>query len=62
MYNTKLPDWSTLTSYSRQTTEERRAKAPSYTYDGNLVYAYAKRGQVLLAEVWSNEFPEKSPR
>jgi dehydrogenase/reductase SDR family member 12 len=58
MYNTKLPDWSTLTSYSRQTMEERQAKAPSYTYDGNLVYAYAKRGQVLLAEAWSKEFPE----
>lgn len=27
-------------------------------YDGNLVYAYAKRGQVLLAEVWAKEYPD----
>ena len=37
MYNTKFPSWDIATS--------RRGK-----FDGQLSYAYAKRGQVLLCE------------
>jgi len=44
MYNTKFPDWEVATSLKG-------------TYNGNLVYAYAKRGQVLLAERWAAEHP-----
>jgi len=44
MYNTKFPDWEVATSLKG-------------SYNGNLVYAYAKRGQVLLAERWAVEFP-----
>jgi dehydrogenase/reductase SDR family protein 12 len=44
MYNTKFPDWEVATSLKGN-------------YNGNLVYAYAKRGQVLLAERWATEFP-----
>lgn len=40
MYNTKFPDWDTATS----------SEGASHKYDGNFAYAYAKRGQVLLAE------------
>lgn len=38
MYNTKFPTWEKATSTSSQ------------VYDGQLAYAYAKRGQVLLCE------------
>lgn len=41
MYNSKFPKWSVATSET--------------SYDGNLAYSYAKRGQVLLAERWSKE-------
>lgn len=44
MYNTKFPEWDVATS--------RKGK-----YDGNLVYAYAKRGQVLLMEEWAKMYP-----
>jgi dehydrogenase/reductase SDR family member 12 len=54
MYNTKLPDWSTLTSYSQDSAGRDQS---TFKYDGNLAYAYAKRGQVLLAERWAKEFP-----
>jgi NAD(P)-dependent dehydrogenase (short-subunit alcohol dehydrogenase family) len=46
MYNFKLPSWDVLTSQNE--------KVP---YDGNSAYAFAKRGQVLLAERWATEFP-----
>ena len=44
MYNTKFPTWA-------------EATAESGTYNGNLAYAYAKRGQVLLCERWSALHP-----
>lgn len=50
MYNSKFPDWPTATSGTK-------ARHP---YDGNFSYAYAKRGQVLLAERWAKEMPEIS--
>jgi dehydrogenase/reductase SDR family protein 12 len=46
MYNTKWPDWETATSTG------------TASYSGNLAYAYAKRGQVLLMERWAVEHPE----
>lgn len=39
MYNTKFPDWDTACGLRG--------------YDGQLAYAYMKRGQVLLAECWA---------
>jgi dehydrogenase/reductase SDR family protein 12 len=45
MYNTAFPDWATATS-----TGEAQ-------YSGNLAYAYAKRGQVLLMEKFATEHP-----
>ena len=45
MYNFRLPSWDVLTS-----TGETK-------YDGVFAYAYAKRGQVLLAERWVKEYP-----
>jgi len=44
MYNTRWPAWDIAT-------------AQSGTYNGNLSYAYAKRGQVLLCERWSEICP-----
>jgi len=44
MYNTKFPEWGVAT-------------AEKGTYSGNLAYAYAKRGQVLLCERWSLAHP-----
>jgi len=44
MYNTKWPKWSRATAHEGQ-------------YDGNLAYAYAKRGQVLLCERWAAAYP-----
>lgn len=48
MYNTPFPAWSVATSTSTD---------PSWTYDGQLAYAYAKRGQVLLCERWALQHP-----
>jgi len=45
MYNTKFPDWET-------------ANALKGKYDGQLAYAYMKRGQVLLAENWARAHPD----
>jgi len=45
MYNTKFPDWDT-------------ANALKGKYDGQLAYAYMKRGQVLLAEQWAKAHPD----
>jgi len=44
MYNTKWPEWDMATSEKG-------------TYNGQLAYAYAKRGQVLLCERWSELHP-----
>jgi dehydrogenase/reductase SDR family member 12 len=46
MLTTKFPDWETATN-----TNETK-------YDGTNAYAYAKRGQVLLAEEWAKSIPE----
>jgi len=48
MYNTPFPDWATATSIDGATHE----------YDGQLAYAYAKRGQVLLAEEYTKLYPK----
>ena len=45
MYNTKFPSWNVATS-----------TVADVTYDGQLVYAYAKRGQVLLCEEWATQY------
>eukprot|EP00978_Attheya_sp_CCMP212_P023926 scaffold74257_cov42-Attheya_sp.AAC.3 len=47
MYNSKFPSWPIATSTD-----------PAYKYDGNMAYAYAKRGQLLLSERWGKEHPE----
>ena len=47
-YNTKWPDWEVAASTGAQETK----------YDGNLAYSYAKRGQILLAERLTKQFPE----
>jgi hypothetical protein len=39
MYNTKLPEWDVLTATKKD-----------MKFNGQLAYAYCKRGQVLLAE------------
>mmetsp|Transcript_20295 Transcript_20295/g.24265 ORF Transcript_20295/g.24265 Transcript_20295/m.24265 type:complete len:339 (-) Transcript_20295:243-1259(-) len=46
MYTTKFPSWATAT-----------ATNPKKQYDGQLAYAYAKRGQVLLCERWTKTHP-----
>merc|ERR1712232_1134545 len=46
MYNTAFPDWATAASTGQA------------AYSGNLAYAYAKRGQVLLMEKWAKEHPK----
>jgi dehydrogenase/reductase SDR family protein 12 len=48
MYITPFPDWATATSSGGAT----------HDYDGNLAYAYAKRGQVLLAEEFAKLYPQ----
>merc|ERR1712050_550161 len=48
-YNTAFPSWEVATS----TTSD-----PTWKYDGQLAYAYAKRAQVLLCERWSKSHPE----
>lgn len=44
MYTTNFPSW-----------EEATNTAPGQNYNGNLAYAYAKRGQVILAEEFAKE-------
>lgn len=44
-YNTAFPSWEAATSTGNQ------------KYDGQFAYAYAKRGQILLAERWSKKYP-----
>lgn len=48
MYNTKFPSWKAATS-----TDD------TIKYDGQLQYAIAKRGQVLLCERWAAEYKDK---
>lgn len=47
MYNTKFPSWDIVTGSSS-----------SVKYDGQLAYAYAKRGQVLLCERWAEMYAD----
>ncbi len=47
MYNTKFPSW-----------EEATNTAPDQKYDGVMTYAYAKRGQILLAEEFAKLHPD----
>jgi len=44
MYNVKFPDWD-------------QASGLAGHYNGEFAYAYAKRGQVLLAERWASQHP-----
>eukprot|EP00980_Cylindrotheca_fusiformis_P023822 scaffold11032_cov122-Cylindrotheca_fusiformis.AAC.23 len=46
MYNTKFPSWDIATNESKK------------KYNGQFAYAYAKRGQVLLAEEFTKSIPE----
>ncbi len=46
IYNTKFPQWDIATSESE-----------TVAYDGQFVFAYAKRGQVLLCERWAEQYP-----
>ena len=48
MYNTKFPEWEAASSTGKHQAD----------YNGNLAYAYAKRGQVLLAERLARDFPD----
>mmetsp|Transcript_41547 Transcript_41547/g.45096 ORF Transcript_41547/g.45096 Transcript_41547/m.45096 type:complete len:339 (+) Transcript_41547:96-1112(+) len=48
MYNVPFPDWATATM-----SEDAKAE-----YDGQMAYAYAKRGQVLLAEEYTKLYPD----
>ncbi|KAL7526029.1 hypothetical protein ACHAXR_002448 [Thalassiosira sp. AJA248-18] len=50
MYNSKFPDWEVAGSTGKYEDD----------YSGNLAYTYAKRGQVLLAEKFTKEYPEIS--
>lgn len=47
MYNVKFPEWTIATSTG----------AAAGSYNGQLAYAYAKRGQVLLCEKWAETHP-----
>lgn len=49
LYNTKFPTtWSKFMSTDDYSTKK---------YDGNFVYSYAKRGQLLLSERYTQEYP-----
>mmetsp|Transcript_13525 Transcript_13525/g.28570 ORF Transcript_13525/g.28570 Transcript_13525/m.28570 type:complete len:343 (-) Transcript_13525:6-1034(-) len=50
MYSTKFPEWEVAASSGEHES----------SYNGNFAYAYAKRGQVLLAERFSKDYPEIS--
>ena len=47
MYNTKFPSWDEATN-----------QASNQTYDGVMTYAYAKRGQIILAEEFAKQYPQ----
>eukprot|EP00298_Acanthocystis_sp_HF-20_P002231 c12677_g1_i2.p1 GENE.c12677_g1_i2~~c12677_g1_i2.p1 ORF type:complete len:336 (+),score=157.46 c12677_g1_i2:59-1066(+) len=44
-YNTAFPSWEIATSQVGK-------------YDGQLAYCYAKRGQILLCEKWTEQYPD----
>ena len=44
MLNTKFPSWEVATCLGET------------PFDGQLAYAYAKRGQVLLCEKWAQQY------
>merc|ERR1712087_256372 len=48
MYNRKFPKWEIAAS-----TGEHESG-----YDGNMAYAYAKRGQVLMAKQFTKDYPD----
>lgn len=52
MYNTKWPAWPVAVG-ARDSTEP---------YSGNMAYAYAKRGQVLLARYWAQKWQATGPK
>jgi len=49
MLNVSWPSWDVASSTSLD---------PSQKYNGQLAYAFAKRGQVLLCERWAEEHPK----
>jgi dehydrogenase/reductase SDR family member 12 len=49
MYYTKFPEWDVALS--------RKYSKGGRSYDGQEVYAYSKRGQVLLCEQWAKMYP-----
>jgi len=53
MYTTRFPAWNAAASLPA----EAGGKLPRY--NGQLAYAYAKRGQVLLCERWAEEEAER---
>jgi len=52
MYNTAIPSFDVLTSYTADKSVE---KPKNFKYSGNMAYSYAKRGQVVLVEEWSKQ-------
>lgn len=48
MYNSKFPEWDIAASVGKYES----------TYNGNMAYTYAKRGQVLLAERFTKDYPD----
>jgi len=48
MYNSKFPEWEVAASSGKYESN----------YNGNMAYTYAKRGQVLLAERFTKDYPE----
>lgn len=53
MYNVAFPDWNVAASLP-----DGSGELPEY--DGQFAYAYAKRGQVLLAEYWTQSEGRKA--
>ena len=52
MYNAGLPTFDVMTSYTSPDSGEQPDK---FKYSGNMAYAYAKRGQVVLVDEWSKK-------
>jgi dehydrogenase/reductase SDR family protein 12 len=48
MYTVPFPNWPTATS----------SEGAAHKYDGNVAYAYAKRGQVLMAEEYTKLYKD----
>lgn len=48
MYNSAIPSWDVMTNSNP---EKKK-------YDGTMAYTYAKRGQVVLAEEWTKQYPD----